>query len=793
MADPEKKSYSPLEAQHIDIKRLPQTGFELFGRHKELTLLNDAWKSGTTNVVSFVAYGGVGKSTLVNKWVEKLRWENYRGAEKVYAWSFYSQGTNERTTSADAFISHALGWFGDADPTQGSPWDKGKRLAQLVRQHKTLLVLDGLEPLQTAEKFDHGKIKDPALEMLIRELAKSNPGLCVMTTREWVPELDRYPDKANQLNLEQISDEAGRKLLETRRIAGAEQELEQTVQLFGNHALAINLLAEYLHMFENHPLNQAKSIPDLNIPVEQGRHARRMIEAFGTHFGDDSCEFQLLSLLGLFDRPVPVDAISAIIHDNPITDLSNKITDTCGREWLATLKNLRKRKLLFKECEHHPDTLDCHPLIREHFGEKLQKDNPKGRKEAHARLYEYYKNKPEKELPDTLEEMEPLFAAVMHGCLAGKQQEAHDEVYFNRIRRKNEYYILKQLGAFGAFISVLSNFYETLWSDPFKILNNSDIAVILSGAGYALHAVGRLSEAAQPMQAGLEAAIKDKDWRGAAQDASNLSELYLTLGDVAAAQKYGAQSVTFADRSGDEDWIFLSRTTHADALHQAGHNQAAEKLFLEAESMQQKRQPEYPYLYSLQGFRFCDLLLSIGKVQEVLERARKALEIVLAGSNRLLDIALNNLTIGKALMLLEDFSEALKYLNQAVNGLREARIQDQFPRGLLARATLYRHQQEFPKSWTDLDEAREIAEYGSMRLHLTDYHLEACRNINAQLAVAGGSAEFEIMEKGESVRLPKEEMEAKFRQHLQSAEQLIQETGYHRRDKELGELRNKRV
>ena len=85
ISEPEKKTYLPLETQHIDITRLPQTGFELYGRQEELTLLNEAWESDATNIVSFVAYGGVGKSTLANKWVEKMRWDNYRGAEKVYA------------------------------------------------------------------------------------------------------------------------------------------------------------------------------------------------------------------------------------------------------------------------------------------------------------------------------------------------------------------------------------------------------------------------------------------------------------------------------------------------------------------------------------------------------------------------------------------------------------------------------------------------------------------------------------------------------------------------------------
>ena len=44
--------------------------------------------------------------------------------------------------------------------------------------------------------------------------------------------------------------------------------------------------------------------------------------------------------------------------------------------------------------------------------------------------------------------------------------------------------------------------------------------------------------------------------------------------------------------------------------------------------MQQKSQPEYPFLYSLQGFQYCELLLSLGRYREVLERAGKDYRLV---------------------------------------------------------------------------------------------------------------------------------------------------------------------
>ena len=56
----------------------------------------------------------------------------------------------------------------------------------------------------------------------------------------------------------------------------------------------------------------------------------------------------------------------------------------------------------------------------------------------------------------------------------------------------------------------------------------------------------------------------------AAMDASNLSELSLTLGDVSSAVRQGEQNVELADRSGDASQGMSKRTTLAAALAVAG-------------------------------------------------------------------------------------------------------------------------------------------------------------------------------------------------------------------------------
>ena len=175
------------------------------------------------------------------------------------------------------------------------------------------------------------------------------------------------------------------------------------------------------------------------------------------------------------------------------------------------------------------ESLDAHPLVREFFGEKMEQEQAEAFHQAHSVLYDYYRNLPEKDLPDTLEEMEPLFAAVMHGCRAGRRQEVLVEVFWERIRRKTEGYSILNLGAFGSDLTALTWFFDQLWDRPSTTLIEYWQAAILSWAGFGLRALGRLGEAAQPMMACQEITVRKKYWVNAAANASNLSGFTLLL------------------------------------------------------------------------------------------------------------------------------------------------------------------------------------------------------------------------------------------------------------------------
>jgi predicted ATPase len=484
-----------LGPKKISVARLPVTGRDVFGREEDIAFLDAAWANQNINVVTIVAWAGVGKSTLVNHWLRGIAAERYRSAQFVFGWSFYRQGTSGGTSSADEFIEAALPWFGDPDPRIGTAWEKGERLAKLVAHHRTLLILDGLEPLQNPPGSQEGRLREPSLQALLRELAAFNTGLCVITTRTPVADVAEH-EGASVLRreLEQLSSDAGAKLLQSLGVAGNEAELRRTSDEFHGHCLALTLLGSYLADAYSGDIRCREEVSArLGHEVRQGVHARKVMESYQAWFGEGP-ELSILRMLGLFDRPTDEKALGALLKPPAVPGLTESLTNLNPIEWRVILAKLRRAKLLAGEDPHNLGQLDTHPLVREYFGEQLRSQRTEAWKECNRRLFYYYRTLAP-QLPNSFREMEPLFLAVTCGCNAGLFRSALHEVYISRIQRGNANFAANVLGARGALLLVLVHFFERgRWGSPVETgvagqsLTAEDRLFILMQAGLYLTA-----------------------------------------------------------------------------------------------------------------------------------------------------------------------------------------------------------------------------------------------------------------------------------------------------------------
>lgn len=600
---------------------------QLFGREDELKALDVAWSlDAGANVYTLVAWGGVGKTSLVAHWVAtRFINRNWPGVLRYFDWSFYSQGTGEsRQASADLFLNKALEFFGDPNPAIGSAWQRGERLAKLVQQQRTLLVLDGIEPLQyppTDRSGQAGRLKDQGMQALLQTLAMDNPGLCIVTSRETLTDLQAWREfKAPEHKVSMLAEDAAIRLLRHLQLVGSDDELTEAWKAVNGHALTLQLLGRFIA--DAHADRDIRHFREVHFEdadrERQGRSAFKVMVAYEKWLqgGADAQqrELAILRLTGLFDHPISGGCLQELRAAPVIAGLTDSVVGVSEPGWNVAVERLVELGLVSR-CD---DGLDAHPLIRQYFAQQLRTRLPEAFKIAHGRIFDYLcKETPHQ--PDDLHGLEPLYQAVLHGCLAERHQEACVKIYRDRILRGNVNYSTFKLGALGADLAAVAAFFDEQWRKVSDHLSSAAQSWVLGEAAFSLRALGRLTEARQPMRVGLDMAIQRTDWKNAATHAANLCELEVSAGELSQAVEYGQQAVEFADRSGDLFQKMSKRATAAHALHQLSGlepdsvliaGESAGKLFETAEMMQRKDQPLNPRLYSLRGFQHCELLLT---------------------------------------------------------------------------------------------------------------------------------------------------------------------------------------
>jgi tetratricopeptide (TPR) repeat protein len=797
----------------LDISRLPETPYvNLVGRDDELHQLDKAWSNGSTSIISAVAEGGAGKSSLINEWLVRLQRQNYGAAEAVLAWSFYSQGSKERATSAEGFLSWTVQQL-DLKPASNTTTAKVTVIVEALARRRLLLVLDGVEPLQYGPGPDLGKLKDEGLKELLRRVAVDPPGphrgLMVLTSRASVADIDRWRKTvAPVIDLDKLSNSAGGSLLRDNGVWGRDEELEAATKAFGGHALALSLLAGFLVQTQNGDVRRRDHVKQIAADYDDPRHAhaKRVMQSYADEWlSVEPALDAIMSVIGLFDRPADINCLAALRDEPIIQGLTESLVSLANEDWNKAVSRLRAARLLLPPDRQEPNTLDSHPLVRDWFGERLKRTKEIAWKEAHGRLYERLRDTTKEGNEPTLEGLAPLYQAIAHGCRAERHLEALKDVYIRRICRQQsanriEYYASKKLGAIGSNLAAISWFFDKAYDIPVKALPQEYRDFVLSQAAGALRSQGRLAEALPVQRAVLDSHVAVEDWANAANSASSLGQIELLLGEVAAAVASSAKSVEYADRSGNRFQRMARRSNRGNVMHVAGQLAEAERLFAEAERLERNG-----LLFSVRGYQYCDLLLARDEYANACDRAEKTL-VIARENNWLVDIALDTLTLGRAHHGLALASVGIQLppsttrdetriararLDDAVNGLRSAGTTHHIPRGLLARAGFLGNIGDWGGAARDLDEVEEIAELGPMKLFLCDLALQRAR---LELAKIEAFAPLNGFIEGAPPKAERPGEAACKRLYDEAAKQLtsaagyIERCGYHRRDRELIEL-----
>jgi len=702
---------SATRLEKISLSSLPNTGLKLFGRSAEIDVIDRAWYEQETNCLEIVAFGGVGKSSLVNSWLSRLDKLDYSGANRVYAWSFYWQGTGtDVISSGDLFIEQTLEWFGDKNPEKGTPWAKANRLADLIRESRTLLILDGLEPLQYPPGPKQGEIENPAVSLLLRELAANNNGLCIITSRLSISEFASFSDGRTQsLHLERLGTEDGVQLLSEMGIYGDEKELRSAVEAYSGHPLCLSLLAGYLLVVHSANVSNYRDLNSLVDIQSFDTHASSIVQAYLCWF-NSSLETSLLNLLGLFDRGITLEDVKALVASDSVSGLTEELADLSHAEWSYAIKKLEDANLISVSKRRGSDMLDCHPLIRDFLNENLRKEKPDVWRRGNKIIFHFLQQSAIAN-PKSMVQIEPLFRAVIHGVRAGLIEESF-QLYFERIKRK-QFSIFTE-GSHHADQSCIRAFFRKPWSEPVAQLSESAGFYLLSSAAANLIYLGQIEAAIEPSIQSIHWFRASKRWFEAAATSAPLISMLIAAGrlhDARAEWEKGQESV---ERIDNEVVRAVSDSIGAYLSFLEGDLRGAAKLFDGAEKILNKGEPDRELACSTISAYYCKYLLDTGEIGKALERALLTLEWrktntwqVAVDTTSL--YASDLLVLGLTYLKLGDLKNAAHYLNKQVELFKAANEWLYLPNGLTGRAKLHMANSDFALAEQDLVEAVSIA------------------------------------------------------------------------------------
>lgn len=727
------------EEPDIDLSRLPIPSVSrVFGRDHHLEELKQHLNDSRVSLVSVIAFAGVGKSTLVDSFLASVA-PFYGNSGKVFGWHFYSQENRDTTiANSSLFFETALRFFGFQGELPQHDNLKAKELLKLIQSYKTILVLDGIEPLQYPTHINQGYFRDNAMQIFLTDISRQglrSGALVIATSRQPLVETERFSN-TKRIDLDNLDEGASIDLLKSLGVRGTNSELRSTAIDYKYHAFSLVLLGRLLVSDYKGDCRQ-RAYVNLH-ESEMNEEAEGILAYYDKTWSDESPEKIFLFLLCLFNRPMQNEEFEVL---RASSDLAQPLKQLRHNELNRIMGHLSSSGLIIEEGGFY----DTHSIIRTYFAKLLEKRDPHGFIQSHRVLFEYFQRIPDEDRPKDLDGLEPLYRAVFHGCMAHEYAAAL-EVYWRRICRGREFYSQKKLGAIGSDLFVVSQFFLDGWEQiPAEGLRFEQRSWLLAVASFLLTALGRFEEAIELRKTEIESFKILKDWRLTSGDLRNLMRILLSLGRLKEAQKVGEDAIGYVKRMNTEEWVvpfskdmdtnFIEVSclaTKAEILHRLGMLQDSLSVFKRAEELYGRM------LDRTNGFYFCCLLLDLGNQEEdyrgVVARGRYGLDMS-TGDGKYGNMGNDNLTIAKALFLLDNYEQAGLHFNTAINLLLQSGRIDRMPHGLISRASYYRKlwletkDSKYRQLCTDdMEEAYRILTISRMGLYEVD-HLVLQSNI----------------------------------------------------------------
>jgi len=345
------------------------------------------------------------------------------------------------------------------------------------------------------------------------------------------------------------------------------------------------------------------------------------------------------------------------------------------------ISRLRSHSLL---SETENERLLLHPIVRDYFNEQLRAEAPETFRDLHEDLFEFFRRKTARR-PDRTGELRPLYQALHSGYLAGHAETAFRDVFWERIRRGHQDYSTKILGNETSDAIALYGYLRSdcrpSTQEPLTLLRSA-----LEQAMSRFWSIGWTDEAIRTawMRFRME---REK---GAVQAVVALSvfiEFLAQSGDLANAHGVALLKHQLAEQAKDTHLLVKSKSQLARVFHRRGLLGSALSMFLAAEELKTRDEPEAPLLHELDGLFFCELLLDLGEVEQSTKRMAQIIEQM--GELRPEENVVKNLLLTRILLESGKPSDALVLIEETLVLSKEVSSRSLELQTLLMRATCH--------------------------------------------------------------------------------------------------------
>ncbi|NQE44503.1 hypothetical protein C5S31_00590, partial [ANME-1 cluster archaeon GoMg2] len=543
-----------------------------------------------------------------------------------------SGGVFYRNAYLEQFLNALLRYVsqGQIEPeTIKSTWEKTDRIKEYIHQGTYLIILDGLEQMQKSASGDEfGKMIHRECTELLHYFADVPKGLCLITSRYPLKDLDDWHEHGyKNLSLIDLSIPDSLLMLRSRGVKGSEEDMTEVINRYKGHALSLTSVAGYLNRYYDGDIKQAPEVEFILSDKERFKDVNKLLHKYAEKMSESERIF--LYIFSLFRREVTENDFAGVFR-HEIKGIWHKIKKgTRFNRVLVKMSEQDFRDMINGLVDWRLISYDktkksyvAHPLIKGYFESDFDEKN---KKLCHKRIYQYF-GEYAPEWPETLEEMQPLFEQVYHGCAAGLYDEVVSGIYWKKICRWNEHFIIHKLGAWEISLSLIKTFFpEGDFSQMPLVSKKSFQSWLVNAAGLSLFYTGRPKEAEESFLRSVQLFIAAKNREYASRVYQNLAELQFRTGELESGLVSVKKALDAAEKTMSDRNIMDSTVTLAWIHHLLGKSEETKKEFREANELQIKL--DGYSLYGLQGVLYTDFLISMKRIDEACELTKQNLEI----------------------------------------------------------------------------------------------------------------------------------------------------------------------